>query len=426
MHIDNSQSLPHMAIIRQSLAARPLKCIGPEVRLQLDKVLNSKAFNPGETVALAVGSRKIHAIGEVAGSCAAWLQDKGLKPFLVPAMGSHGGATPQGQEQVLESLGIVQACQGVPVQASMDTKAIGALSCGAPVHFSSEALRADHLIVINRVKSHTKFKAPIQSGLCKMLCVGLGKHSGAAAMHRAGVRFGFSIIEEAAGMILKKAPLLAGLALVEDGLGRLSQIRALAAENLIDEEKKLLLMAQAMAPGIPFDELDLLIVDWIGKDISGIGMDSNVTGRHRDLSGDFFLPPNPKRIFVRDLSPGSGGNANGIGLADFTTTRLVRAMDLKKTFVNSITAISPEKAAIPLHFESDRETLQACLATTGLEDWSKARVVRIKSTADLEIIQASTALRREAKANPRLEFKSEFGPMDFDSLGNLGAFNEKK
>ncbi|MBI9076924.1 MAG: DUF362 domain-containing protein [Desulfatibacillum sp.] len=426
MSHDLSRSLPHVAVIRQNLVSRPLERIESTIRFQLVKALKDKDFRPGQSVALAVGSRNIHSIVRVVALCAAFLQEQGLKPFLVPAMGSHGGATAQGQRQVLENLGIASACPGVPIRPSMDTELLGNLQAGNPVFFSREALQADHLVVINRVKPHTKFKAPIQSGLCKMLCVGLGKHQGAAALHRAGVQHGFSIIEEAAALILKKIPLLAGLALVEDGLGQLSQVRAFASGDLIAGEKSLLLKAQSMMPAIPFDNLDVLVVDQIGKDISGIGMDSNVTGRHRDLSGDFFLPPNPKRIFVRDLSPGSGGNANGIGLADFTTTRLVRAMDLKKTFVNSITAISPEKAAIPIHFDTDRETLEACLATTGLEDWSTARLARIKTTGSLEHIQVSSALEQEVKAQASLEIISDFAPMAFDSQGNLGGFHEKK
>ena len=423
---DLPQSLPRTAVIRQSLIAHPLERIESEIRFQISKALEFKNIHPGQTVALAVGSRKIHSIGRVVSLCAAVMREHGLKPFLIPAMGSHGGASSAGQIQVLDDLGISGACKDLGVQASMETSLVGSLDNGVPVFFSAEALKADHILVINRVKPHTKFKAPIQSGLCKMLCVGLGKHTGAAAIHRAGVRYGFGVIEEAAGLILDKAPLLAGLALVEDGLGQLSRVCAFSARELIAGEKALLKEAQAMMPAIPFDNLDVLIVDQIGKDISGIGMDSNVTGRHRDLAGDFFLPPRPKRIFVRDLSPGSGGNANGIGLADFTTTRLVKAMDKKKTFINSITAISPEKAAIPLHFDSDRETLEASLATTGLEDWTQARLVRIRNTASLEFMQVSFALEHEIRAQKALQQISDFTPMAFDSQGNLGEFHEKK
>ena len=252
-----------------------------------------------------------------------------------------------------------------------------------------------------------------------MLTIGLGKVEGASEFHRSAVKNSFSIIEEAAETVLKKCPVLFGLALSEDGKGSLSAIEAVNASSIIDREKELLKAVYAKMPGIPFDPVDILIVDYIGKNISGIGMDSNVTGRHRDITGDFFKSPHVKRIFVRDLSPDSDGNGNGIGLADITTTRLVNALDLEKTYINALTAVSPEKAAIPVHFTTDRKAIDACAQALGKVSLQNARVVRIKDTASLEHLQISKSLKNEMKANPKLNRLTQWQPFQFDKNGNL-------
>lgn len=414
-----------MALARQKLVSAPVGDPGACMDSVLGAIAIENQIQPGQTVAIAIGSRRIHAISEVVAQCVKFFEQIGLSVVIVPAMGSHGGATPKGQVRVLDALGIIKACPQIPIHAQMDVICLGKLKNNIPVFFSKPAMEADHLVVINRVKPHTKFSALIQSGLCKMLCVGLGKAKGAATLHRAAVSHGFSIIEDAASLILKKRPVLLGIALVEDGNGRLSCIEALKPKQLINREKALLKKASSMMGKIPFKNLDVLVVDKIGKDISGIGMDSNVTGRHRDITGDFFRPPNPRRIFVRDLSFGSEGNANGIGLADFTTTRLVKAMDLQKTFINAITAISPEKAAIPAYFDTDKKCLEACLATTGLEDFSNARLVRIVSTGVLDLLHVSKALEQEIKNTPGLEIITNFEPMKFDKNENLADFYKK-
>jgi hypothetical protein len=256
-----------------------------------------------------------------------------------------------------------------------------------------------------------------------MLTIGLGKADGAAEFHRKAVRHTFSIIEAAAGLVLQKCPILYGLALLEDGSGDLSRIEALIPQNIVEGEKKLLKAASAMMARIPFGDIDILVVDRFGKDISGIGMDSNVTGRHRDLVGDFNLAPHVKRIFVRDLSPGSDGNGNGIGLADVTTRRLVEALDMQKTYMNAVTAISPEKAAIPLSVDTDQEAIAICASTAGLSDTAAARLVRIKDTKYLEKFQVSKSLSAEVEANADLEFLTSWRPMAFTRDGNLLSFD---
>lgn len=411
-----------MAYVRQKLFRSgiqdPLAAIGSA----LDRISYIRPAKPGETVAVAVGSRNIHHLDLVVHQTLRFLENRGFKPFIVPAMGSHGGATATGQKKVLEQFHITETAMEVPILADMGTDCAGQTVSGLNIFFSKAALSANHIILINRIKRHTKFRADIESGICKMLTIGLGKDKGAAEFHRFAVSRTFSIIEDAANFLLSKLNILFGMALLEDGYGKLTHVEAVLPENLIQREKELLKEATRMMGKIPFDHLDILIVDYIGKDISGIGMDSNVTGRQRDLVGNMFLSPYVKRIFVRDLSPASEGNANGIGLADFTTTRLVKKIDVQKTFINAITAISPEKAAIPIHFENDRKSLDSCMKTTGVDSPDDLRMVRIKNTAKLQYLQVSRAFEPEIHKNSDLTICSAWQPFNFDQSDNLTEF----
>jgi hypothetical protein len=256
-----------------------------------------------------------------------------------------------------------------------------------------------------------------------MLAVGLGKKKGAIEIHRSAVEHSFGIIESAADLILEKCNVLFGLAIVEDGYGKPAQIEAISNESIISREKQLLKKAYEQLARIPLNHIDVLIIDQIGKNISGIGMDSNITGRHRDITGDFNVSPFVKRIFVRDLSPDSDGNGNGIGLADVTTKRLVDALDLQKTYSNAISAISPEKAAIPLYFDSDLPAVEACIVTCGIKSNRQARIIRIKNTADLEYFQVSEALKDDVNRNHALSLVTQWAEMEFDRKGNLPNFN---
>ncbi len=419
MNSRKQADFPETALVRQQLHQAPIDSIARQLQPALEGVLTGRSIRPGQTVAVAVGSRGISRLDEVVATTLRLLTECGLKPYIVPAMGSHGGATARGQRQVLEKLGISESSMGVPVAAEMETERIGSLADGTRIFFARQALQADHLVVINRVKLHTKFRAPIESGLCKMLTIGLGKAEGAAEFHRRAVHSGFGIIEDAARAILDQGKILFGLALLEDGCGQLSRIEAVSPDGWVETEKRLLQEATAMMSRIPLEHIDVLVVDQIGKDISGIGMDSNVTGRHRDLVGDFYGPPFVKRIFVRDLTPATAGNANGIGLADATTRRLVEAVDREKTYKNAITAISPEKAAIPICFDTDDQALSVCIRTAGVADARQARLVRIRSTKHLEMMQVSAAFAQEIEANPKIEQVSGWQPMAFDAEGDL-------
>ena len=419
--MDNKLSVqyPEVALVKQKLNKSAILDIPLTVLESLKSLSLKDRIKPGQTVALAVGSRGIHRIDTVVFHCIKFLMSQGLKPFIIPSMGSHGGATPDGQRNVLAKLGITEEGMGIKIIPDMDVSEVGQLPSGTRIYFSQHALKADHLVVINRVKPHTKFRADIESGLCKMLTIGLGKKKGASEFHLRAVKHSFGIIEEAAKFILAKGNLLFGLALLEDGYGDLARVEAVLPNALIKHEKELLKEARSLMGSIPFDFIDVLVIDFFGKNISGIGMDSNVTGRHRDIVGDFFTSPHAKRIFVRDLTPESDGNGTGIGLADVTTRRLVESLDLQKTYANTLTAISPEKAAIPIYLDTDRQALDACIQTAGLDSTSDARMVRIKNTASLEFLQVSAALEADISANPNLEQLTPWGPIQFDSQGNL-------
>jgi len=417
--------LPEMAVVRQKFVVSGISDVSETVSASFHAISSdfpTSTSEKGLSVAVAVGSRKIDNLDVVVDQCLRFLEQKGFKPFIVPAMGSHGGATADGQKAVLTKYGITEEKMKVPIVGDMAVCCVAEHPCGLKIFISKEALAADHIVIINRVKPHTKFKADIESGLCKMMTIGLGKHSGASEFHRYAVDHSFGIIEEAAEILLKKLNVLFGVALLEDGYGNFAHIEAILPDQLIEREKTLLKKAFHMMGSIPFDFLDILIVDYFGKDISGIGMDSNITGRHRDIVGDIKISPNVKRIFVRDLSPGSDGNANGIGLADFTTSRLVKGIDIEKTYVNAVTAISPEKAAIPIHFESDRKCLDACARTTGVADHNDLRVVRIKHTASIKYLQVSRSLERQVLENPDLSLVSSWQPFIFTEAGNLPVF----
>jgi hypothetical protein len=412
---------PEMALVAQKLHAQKSEDISAAVETALQGLQLEMSAKAGESVAVGVGSRGISQIPLIVHQCVTFLKKRGLKPFIVPAMGSHGGNTTDGEISLLAGLGITESSMGVPIDTADEVVEIGRLNIGVPILMNRCAAAADHIVVINRVKPHTKFHGPIESGLTKMLTMGLGKGHGARVYHRAAVQHTFAILEDAAAHILKSRSVLFGLAILEDGYQDVARICAVKPKDWFEAERTLLKDARLMMPGIPFALIDILIIDEIGKDISGIGMDSNVTGRHRDIVGNSFAAPHVKRIFVRDLSPGSNGNGIGIGLADVTTQRLVDALDLEKTYTNALTAISPEKAAIPMHFQTDRECLKACFNTIGMVKPDAARIIRIKNTLTLDNLMVSRALEREIISNPDLQILGPWEPMGFDHRGNLKA-----
>lgn len=411
---------PRMLKIRQKFETDPIRDVAGAVRREISGLELSKDIAPDQTVAITAGSRGIANIDTVLKTVADELRALGAEPFIVPAMGSHGGATAEGQLSVLESFGITEERMGVQIRASMEVVEIGETEEGMPVFMDRYALAADHIAVVGRVKAHTDFKGPVESGLMKMMAIGLGKQHGADLYHRGALHYGFyEIITSVGRVVLERCPIAFGLALVEDQRDETSIIRGMRPNDFERLEEQLLIKAKAMMPRIPFDEMDLLIIDEMGKDISGAGIDPNVVARHDMPQATVPQKPRIRRIFVRDLSAHTYGNAIGIGMADFTTRRLVDKIDIQATYMNCLTACGPESARIPMHFDTDREVLEAALGTLGWVEPNAARVVHIADTLHLEEMWVSEALQAEARNQAGLAILTEPGQMSFDTAGNL-------
>ena len=411
---------PDMIRLRQAFDRTMVKDIPGAVLAELRKLSLEQRVRPGQRIALTGGSRGVANIALILKTIVDYVKSLGARPFIFPAMGSHGGATAEGQTSMLAHYNITETFTGAPVLSSMDAVEIARTQDGVPVFIDKHAFEADGIIVINRIKPHTKFKAPIESGLMKMMAIGMGKQKGADYYHKAAIQYTFpKIIVDAGREVLKKAPILCGLGLVENGYDQTALIAALLPDEMEEREKELLVLAKRMMPRLPFNEIDLLIIDDMGKEISGTGIDPNVTGRNRDILGVFPHPVNVKRLFVRDLTPFSDGNANGIGFADLTTKRLVDKIDRASTYMNCITAISIEKAAIPMHFETDRECIEVALGSVGLIPPERSRIIRIKNTLQIDEVEVSEIYRDEISNRRDLEFLEGPYPLTFDTRGNL-------
>ena len=409
-----------MALVRQSFDAECISDIPAAVFSELERIGICDQVEKGESVAITAGSRGISNMDVVLKATVDFLTRIDAEPFIFPAMGSHGGATATGQKNLLAGYGITEETMGCPIVSDMEADEIGESSDKLPVYLDREAHSSDHIIVVNRVKPHTKFEGPIESGLMKMMAIGMGKHVGAKLYHQASVPLGMNRVVQTIGLeVMDKAPVLCGIGLVENGYDETALIRATLPGDLVKEEKQLLIEARQRMARIPFPEIDLLIIDEIGKNISGTGMDTNVTGVNRDILGTFNSEPHTRRLFVRDLTPESEGNALGIGFADFTTTRLVEKIDRKKTYINCLTGISPEKGAIPMYYDTDRECVDAAIHTLGMVSAVDLRVVHIKNTLSLDTINVSKALLPEIRKRNSIEIVSEWQPLRFDADGNL-------
>jgi hypothetical protein len=337
-------------------------------------------------------------------------------------MGSHGGGTAEGQRKVLESYGITEAFVGAPIRASMDVVERGTTSEGFPVYLDRHASEADHIGVIGRVKAHTGYHGPIESGLLKMMLIGLGKHVGALAYHRLLLEQPFDLVVRSVTRCLReRAPIAFGLAIVENAYDETALIEAVRPEAFEPREEELLALSKRWLPRLPFKQADLVIVDEIGKDISGSGMDTNVVGRKRAFrqAGPPDGQPQMRLIFVRGLSERTHGNATGVGLADFTTMRLIRAMNYRATAINCLTAGYPEGAFLPVHFETDREVLDAALAIIGTRPPEEGRVIWIRNTLCLEDVAISEPCLALPDRATRFRVAGPAQPFRFDEAGNL-------
>ncbi len=416
------EDLPRMARVRWQRPSLELPDLEGQVRRELERLDLRSRLEPGALVALACGSRGISNIDRIVKVAVQYFQAIGAQPFVFPAMGSHGGSTAEGQAETLAKLGISEETLGCPVRATMEVVELGRTASGIPVLADRYAAEADGIFLINRIKPHTAFSGRIGSGLVKMLAVGLGKQQGAKAVHRFAFWLGLErAILEVAQVMLRELSVLGGLAIIEGFHHETAHVEALRADELLEREPELLARARELMPRLPFAELDLLIVDEAGKEISGTGMDTSVIGRRYILGEPEPSSPRIKRIYLRSLSPSSGGNALGIGLADFVHQRVVEAMDLEKTYINALTGTGPEKARIPPYFASDRTAIKLALATIGPLEPQKARVLWIKNTLELGEFYISEALIAEVEAETQGELEVENcpWPLEFDGEGNL-------
>ncbi len=414
-------SFPRMLRLRQEFDVQRVDDVGSEVASQLESLGLGEKVKPGQTVAITAGSRGIANIATVIRAAAEHFRGLGAQPFIVPAMGSHGGGTAEGQRGILESYGITEEFTGTPIRSSMKTVIVAQTEAGLPVHFDRNAYEADHVLVCGRVKPHTGFVGEIESGLHKMMLIGLGKFEGAKLYHRAIQDYSFSeIIQAVAAVVLEKCSVVAGLALVENAYEDTALIEAVAPEEFYEREKALLKLAAAWMPRLPFRKADLLIIDEIGKNISGSGMDTNVVGRkYSDHEATDRDTASCKRIFIRGLTRETHGNACGLGMAEVTNQRTVDQVDLSATRINALTGGHPPAAAIPIAFESDSEAVAAALSTVGLVEAKDARVIHITNTLLVSEVMVSEAYLPEIEGRTDLEIQEGPDDMRFDLEGNL-------
>lgn len=409
--------IPQVVKIRQKFNGDKLENPVEELVKELGKPGAIDRIKPGQQVAVAVGSRGVANIAALTKTTIDAIKQAGAHPFIVPCMGSHGGATAEGQREVLHHLGITEEAMGAPIRSSMEVVKIDQLPKGLPVYVDKYASEADAIIVINRVKPHTAFRGPIESGIMKMISIGLGKQKGAEACHQLGFKYMAENVPAMARIMLDKLPIVFGIALVENAYDQTCIVEVLPAEQIEEREIELLKIAKARLPKILFDQIDVLVIDYIGKNISGDGMDPNVTGRYPTPYA--HGGPDVSKMVVLDTTPETKGNANGVGTADFTTQRLVDKMDLAATYANGLTSTVCAPTKIATTLENDFYAIKAAIKTCNILDYTKCRLVRIQDTLHLGEIEISVNLLEEARLHPDIEILTEPYDLPFNKEGNL-------
>ena len=381
--------LPRVRLVRQLFTVPPPVDVAARVVSEWHRLAPRMNPTAGAQIAVAVGSRGIDGLAPAVRTLVAELRSAGCEPFIVPAMGSHGGATASGQTEVLAGLGITPETVGAEVRATMDVVGVGVVG-DAPLCLDRLAAESDGIVVVNRVKPHTDFAGPMGSGLLKMLCIGLGNQEGADRLHRMGVARDLGeVVREAGVAIVQRVPVLFGVAILENQQHRACDVRLVPGPEIESVELALQDVARELLPGLPLDDIDLLIIDEMGKDISGAGLDPNVIGRSLGPWQVKRDRPRITRIFVRDLTPASEGNACGLGFIDVTTPQLIEKVDLEVTAVNAITACFPEDMRLPLTLPTDRDAIGAMLDTLRPFTAEDLRLVHIKSTLEVEHLVVS-------------------------------------
>jgi hypothetical protein len=406
-----------MVKVRQVFPAPEVGNLVETLRAEIAKPHIGERIRPGMKIAVAVGSRGVAEIPTITRVVVEEVRKRGGTPFIVPAMGSHGGATAEGQKDVLANLGVTETSAGCPIASSMEVIELGQLENGLAVYMDKTAFEADGIIAINRVKPHTAFRGPCESGLVKMLTIGLGKQKGADSCHAYSFKHMAANIIDMAEIKLARCNILFGVATVENAYDGVAKIVAVPAADLIETDKALLIEAKANMPKIKFDNVDVLIVDRIGKDISGDGMDPNITGRFPTpyASGG----PDIAKVVALDLTEATHGNANGMGEGDFITRKLFNKIEWNSTYANALTSTVALPVKVPPVMETDRDAILAAIKTCCARDISRARVVRLRDTLHLGTIHISESMFDEARRTADIEICGEPSAMEFDAKGNL-------
>ncbi|WP_034262148.1 lactate racemase domain-containing protein [Bacillus sp. J33] len=406
--------------IEQQFPDDRLTDIKGKIHIELSKYLSTESLPGNAEIAITAGSRGISNIVQILKETAAFLKDRGFRPFLVPAMGSHGRATAEGQIEVLRHLGITEETVGAEIRSSMEVQLLGHTPKGQPVYMDKNAYEADGILVINRVKAHTAFRGRVESGLSKMVTIGLGKIKGASFVHSDGALKMAENIEAVSSFALKNSPILMGLAIIENGYDETADIAGVTVENWHSRETELLNYSKSMMPSLPVNEMDLLLVEEMGKCFSGTGMDPNIIGRWR-IDG-VQEPENPavRKLAVLDLAEKSFGNAQGIGLADFTTQRLVDKMDRKSTYTNALTSTYLRRAMLPLIYDTEQEAVETAIYSLGPKVAKETiKIVQIPNTLHLNRLFATSPVIEELKKSNRKFTIKGSHQLAFDENGDI-------
>jgi Lactate racemase N-terminal domain len=412
--------LPRMVPVKVRFDETHIEDIAGAVVAELRKPAIHAKVKPGMSIAVGCGSRGVANIADAAKAVVGELKALGAKPFIFPAMGSHGAATAAGQRAVLEGYGITEAYVGCPLRATMETAELGRLEDGTPVFMDQYAAAADGVVLINRIKPHTDFRAPIESGIVKMMTIGMGKINGATTYHFHGMFSFGEVLPKAARFIMAHKPFLFGLGLVENAHDDTAIIEAIPAETLFERETDLQAKAKAMMGRLLFEDIDVLVIDEMGKNISGAGCDPNVTGRC-SRNTTHWDGPKIKRIAVLDLTEETHGNATGVGFADVITMKIWKKLDVGATYANVITSAYLDGGAIPIMMNTEEDAIKLAVKTAIRVKPAEARIVRIKNTLELSRILVSEPMLEEVKRHPQMEVAGAPAQLRFDADGNLAA-----
>jgi Lactate racemase N-terminal domain len=420
-------TLPPLARVRQSIPQPRVDDVPGTVRKLIHSSRLRERVKPGGTIAVGIGSRGIHGIATVARAIVDTLKGMEYKPFIVAAMGSHGGATSEGQRELLAGYGVTPEAMGVPVKTDMETVELGTNPVGLPIYFDKNAYQADGIVLANRVKPHTDFRGFHESGVLKMLTIGLGKREGACQVHKLGIRGLCEVLPAVGRTLIEKTPFALGLAILENAEDTTAEIIALEPEAVFDVEPKLLERARGLMGRLPFDQIDVLLVGELGKNYSGAGMDPNVIGRLYVETQQDFDKPKITRLCVFDVSEESHGNVVGVGFADLTTDRLVSRIDPTPFRINTLTSCCLERSRIPITLPTDRDVIETAVETCWRIDPAEARIVVIPNTLEVKTLWVSPALEDDVRAHPHLKRETDYSPMpiaDDGSLDLVGLFPE--